>query len=129
METVDKEFLDASLAFIDKSHSLDRPFFVWFNTTRMHIWTHLAPEFLNKTGRGLYADGMMEHDGTVGVLLDDLGIANNTIVVYKTDNGAELMFWPDGGMTPFHGEKATDGKAVFAYRVWCDGRATSKRER
>jgi arylsulfatase A-like enzyme len=62
METVDKEFLDASLQFIDKAHSQDKPFFVWFNTTRMHIWTHLAPEFLDKSGRGLYADGRMEPD-------------------------------------------------------------------
>src|SRR5262249_48771152 len=110
METIDKEFLTAALGFIDKVHAQDKPFFVWFNTTRMHIGTRLAPEYLNKTGRGLYADGMMEHDQTVGTLLkklDDLKIADNTIVVYTTDNGAEVMFWPDGGMTPFHGEKAT----------------------
>jgi arylsulfatase A-like enzyme len=120
METVDKEFLDASLAFIDKAHSQDKPFFVWLNTTRMHIWTHLAPEFLNQSGRGVYADGMMEHDATVGAALkklDDLGIADNTIVVYATDNGAEIMFWPDGGMTPFHGEKATGWEGGF--RVPC----------
>jgi arylsulfatase A-like enzyme len=123
METIDQEFLTASLAFIDKAHRMDKPFFVWFNTTRMHIWTHLAPEFLNKSGRGLYADGMMEHDGTVGVLLkklDDLGIANNTIVVYTTDNGAEILFWPDGGMTPFHGEKAMGWEGGF--RVPCVAR-------
>jgi arylsulfatase len=86
----------------------------------MHIWTHLAPEYLDKSGRGIYADGMMEHDGTVGTILkqlDDLGIADNTIVIYTTDNGAEIMFWPDGGMTPFHGEKATGWEGGF--RVPC----------
>jgi arylsulfatase len=120
METIDREFRDASLAFIDNAHSQGKPFFVWLNTTRMHIWTHLAPEYLDQSGRGLYADGMMEHDGTVGALLkklDDLRIADNTIVVYTTDNGAEIMFWPDGGMTPFHGEKATGWEGGF--RVPC----------
>ena len=83
----------------------------------MHIWTRLAPEYLDKTGKGLYADGMLEHDETVGVLLkklDGLGIADNTIVVYTTDNGAEILFWPDGGMTPFHGEKATGWEGGFS---------------
>lgn len=120
METVDKEFLNASLDFIDRAHSQGKPFFVWFNTTRMHIWTHLAPESLGKSGKGLYADGMLEHDAMIGVLLkklDDLGIADNTIVVYSTDNGAEILFWPDGGMTPFHGEKATGWEGGF--RVPC----------
>jgi arylsulfatase A-like enzyme len=120
METVDKECLNASLAFIDKAHTEEKPFFVWFNTTRMHIWTHLAPEYLGKSGRGIYADGMAELDETVGALLrklDDLGIADNTIVVYSTDNGAEIMFWPDGGMTPFHSEKATGWEGGF--RVPC----------
>jgi arylsulfatase A-like enzyme len=86
----------------------------------MHIWTHLAPEYLGKSGKGLYADGMTEHDEMVGALLkklEDLGIADNTIVVYSTDNGAEIMFWPDGGMTPFHGEKATGSEGGF--RVPC----------
>lgn len=111
METVDEEFLDASLKFIDKAVNDDKPFFVWWNATRMHIWTHLKKESEGKTGLGVYPDGMVEHDGHVGVLLDkldQLGIADNTIVMYSTDNGAEVMSWPDGGTTPFRGEKNTN---------------------
>ena len=88
----------------------NKPFFVWFNTTRMHVFTHLKPASLGKTGKGIHADGMVEHDGMVGELLkqlDDLGIADNTIVLYTTDNGAEIALWPDGAMTLFHGEKGT----------------------
>jgi len=91
METVDEEFLAAALDFMDRQHKAGKPFFVYFNSTRMHVWTHLKPESQGKTGRGLYPDGMVEHDGHVGQLLkklDDLGIANNTIVIYTTDNGA-----------------------------------------
>jgi arylsulfatase len=82
----------------------------------MHVNTHLKPESVGKTGKGLYPDGMVEHDGHVGQLLkklDDLGIANDTIVVYTTDNGAEVMSWPDGGSTPFRGEKATNWEGAF----------------
>ena len=89
-----------------------------FNTTRMHVWTRLKPESEGVTGQGLYADGMVEHDGHVGVLLDkldELKIADNTIVMYSTDNGAELIFWPDGGYTPFRGEKNTNWEG--GYRV------------
>ncbi len=78
----------------------DKPFFCWWNSTRMHIWTHLKKESQGKTGLGVYPDGMVEHDGHVGQLLDkldELGIADNTIVMYSTDNGAEEMSWPDGG--------------------------------
>src|SRR5262245_1879991 len=110
METVDEEFLAAGLDFLDRATRANKPFFMWFNTTRMHVWTHLKKESDGKTGIGLYPDGMVEHDGHVGQLLkklDDLGIANNTIVMYSTDNGAELVTWPDGGTTPFHGEKGT----------------------
>mgnify|MGYP001463926954 CR=1 FL=1 len=110
METVDEEFLAAAKDFIDRQHRANKPFFVWFNSTRMHVFTHLKPESLGKTGKGIEADGMAEHDGHVGQFLkqlDDLGIANNTIVLYTTDNGAELALWPDGAMTPFHGEKGT----------------------
>jgi arylsulfatase A-like enzyme len=110
METVDEEFLTAAQDFIERQHKADKPFFVWFNTTRMHVFTHLKPESEGKTGKGIEADGMAEHDGHIGKLLkqlDDLGIANDTIVLYTTDNGAELALWPDGGMTPFHGEKGT----------------------
>ncbi len=116
METVDTEFLSGALGFIDNAHSADKPFFVWFNTTRMHIWTHLKPESENVTGQGIYADGMVEHDGHVGQLLaklDELGIADNTIVIYSTDNGAEAMTWPDGGTMPFKGEKNTTWEGGF----------------
>jgi arylsulfatase A-like enzyme len=110
METVDAEFLGAAQSFIDKAVKADQPFFVWFNTTRMHVFTHLKPESAGKTGKGIYADGMVEHDGHVGQLLeqlDDLGIADNTIVIYSTDNGVQKFSWPDGGNSPFRGEKAT----------------------
>jgi arylsulfatase A-like enzyme len=120
METVDEEFLTATLDFIDRAHKADKPFFVWFNTTRMHIWTHLKAASKGKTGLGVYADGMVETDGDVGRLLkklEDLKIANDTIVIYTTDNGAEVMTWPDGGTTPFKGEKGTNWEGGF--RVPC----------
>jgi arylsulfatase len=110
METVDGEFLGSALDFIDRAHADNKPFFVWFNTTRMHVWTHLKEESIGVTGLGIYPDGMVEHDAHVGQLLDkldQLGIADNTLVVYTTDNGAEVMSWPDGGTTPFAGEKNT----------------------
>ena len=110
METVEEEFLAFSLDFIDRSVKAGKPFFLWHNSTRMHIWTRLAPKWTNKSGYGLYADGMLELDSVVERLLaklDALGIADNTIVVFTTDNGAELFSWPDGGNTPFHGEKGT----------------------
>ena len=118
METVDDELLKASIDFIDRAHRDQKPFFVWFNPTRMHIWTRLKPESQNKTGLGVYPDGMVENDGQVGRLLkelDDLGIANNTIVIYTTDNGAETFTWPDGGTTPFRSEKNTNWEG--SYRV------------
>jgi arylsulfatase len=120
METADEEFLNAGLDFIDRSVRGKKPFFLWFNTTRMHVWTRLKKESAGKTGIGLYPDGMVEHDGHVGQLLkklDDLGIADNTIVIYSTDNGAETATWPDGGITPFHGEKGTTWEGGF--RVPC----------
>jgi arylsulfatase A-like enzyme len=116
METVDEEFLKASLDFIDRAHSQKKPFFVWFNTSRMHIWTHLKKESEGKTGLGVYPDGMVEHDGHVGQMLkklDALGIADNTIVIYSTDNGAEAMSWPDGGTLPFRGEKNTNWEGGY----------------
>jgi arylsulfatase len=120
METVDQEFLDAAKDFINRQHRANRPWFCYFNSTRMHIFTHLKKESEGKTGLGTYPDGMVEHDGMVGELLklvDDLGVANNTIVVYTTDNGAEVFTWPDGGTTPFKGEKATNWEGGF--RVPC----------
>jgi len=116
MPTVDEEFLAAAQKFIDTSVKDRKPFFVWFNTTRMHVFTHLKPESLGKTGKGIHADGMVEHDGMVGQLLkqlDDLGIADNTIVLYTTDNGAEIALWPDGAMTPFRSEKGTTWEGGF----------------
>ncbi len=110
METIDQEFLDATIDFIERNAQADKPFFCWFNTSRMHIFTHLKEESQGKTGRGVYADGLVEHDGQVGLLLDkldELGITDNTIVIYTTDNGAEKFSWPDGGTSPFRGEKAS----------------------
>jgi len=120
METVDEEFLAAAKDFINRQHRANRPWFCYFNSTRMHIFTHLKQESQGKTGLGTYPDGMVEHDGHVGELLklvDDLGVADNTIVVYTTDNGAEVFTWPDGGSTPFKGEKATNWEGGF--RVPC----------
>jgi len=110
METVEEDLLARSLDFMDRSVKAGKPFFLWHNTTRMHVWTHLSPKWANKSGYGLYADGMMELDHVVGELLrklDELGIADNTIVLFTSDNGAEIMSWPDGGNTPFKGEKGT----------------------
>ena len=118
METVDEEVTKAALAFMDKAHKDEKPFFVWWNSTRMHIFTHLKPASQGKTGLGIYADGMVEHDGMVGELLNklkELGIENNTIVMYSTDNGAETFSWPDGGTTMFRGEKNTNWEG--GYRV------------
>ena len=120
METVDEEFLAAQLEFIERQVRAGKPFFSWFNSTRMHIYTFLKPASKGKTGLGITADGMTEMDGMVGVLLkklDDLGIADNTIVVWSTDNGAEVFSWPDGGTTPFKGEKNTNWEG--GYRVPC----------
>ncbi|HEX4387659.1 MAG TPA: arylsulfatase [Steroidobacteraceae bacterium] len=114
METVNDEFTNAALDFIDRAHKADKPFFVWANSTRMHIFTHLKPESIGKTGLGTYPDGMVEHDADVGRLLDkldQLGIADNTIVMYSTDNGPECFSWPDGGCSPFRGEKDTNWEA------------------
>jgi arylsulfatase len=116
MPTVDEEFLGGAKKFIDSSVKANKPFFCWFNSTRMHVFTHLKPASLGKTGKGIHADGMVEHDGMVGELLqqlDDLKIADNTIVLYTTDNGAEIALWPDGAMTPFRSEKGTTWEGGF----------------
>jgi arylsulfatase len=118
METVDDEVTEKALAWMEKSVKSGKPFFLWWNSTRMHIFTHLKPESQGKTGLGVYADGMVEHDGHVGQLLakvKDLGIEDNTIVMYSTDNGAETFTWPDGGTTMFRGEKNTNWEG--GYRV------------
>ncbi|MEM7226879.1 MAG: arylsulfatase [Pseudomonadota bacterium] len=116
METVDEETLAGALDFIDRAVAQEKPFFLWWNSTRMHIFTHLKPESVGVTGLGIYPDGMVEHDGHVGRLLDKLdehGIADNTIVMYSTDNGAESFSWPDGGTTPFRGEKNENWEGGF----------------
>ena len=110
METVDEEFLAGTLDFMERAVKAGKPFFIWHNSTRMHCWTRLSPAYQDKTGYGLYADGMQQLDDIVGVLLkklDDLGIADDTIVVFSSDNGAEKYTWPDGGTTPFRGEKGS----------------------
>jgi arylsulfatase len=123
METVEEDLLQVSLDFMDKSAKSGKPFFLWHNTTRMHVWTRLSPQWENKSGYGLYADGMMELDWVVGQLLkklDDLGIADNTVIVLTSDNGAEKFSWPDGGTEPFRGEKGTTWEGGF--RVPCVAR-------
>ena len=116
METIDEEVTAGALDFMDRAAEQEKPFFLWYNSTRMHINTHLKPESQGVTGLGVYPDGMVEHDGMVGELLDkldELGIADNTVVVYTTDNGAEVFSWPDGGTTPFRGEKNDNWEGGF----------------
>jgi arylsulfatase A-like enzyme len=120
METIDEEVTTAALGFMEKAHKDGKPFFVWWNSTRMHIFTHLKESSVGKTGLGVYADGMVEHDAMVGQLLaklKELGIEENTIVMYSTDNGSESFSWPDGGTTMFRGEKNTQWEG--GYRVPC----------
>jgi len=120
METIDEEITKASLDYLERAKKADKPFFLWWNSTRMHIWTRLKAESQGKTGLGIYPDGMVEHDAMVGQLLDklkELGLEENTIVMYSTDNGAEKFTWPDGGQSPFRGEKNTNWEG--GYRVPC----------
>jgi arylsulfatase A-like enzyme len=110
--TLDEEVLQESKRFITDAVKADKPFFVWHNTTRMHYRTNLSPEYDGKSGLGIYADGMMELDDDVGALLaliDELGVADNTLVMFSTDNGAASNSWPDGGNQPFRGEKGVGG--------------------
>lgn len=118
METVDDEFLEGALGFIDRQHGADTPFFVWFNTTHMHFRTHPKPESRGQAGRwqSEYHDTMIDHDKVVGTLLDkldELGIAENTIVLYSTDNGPHMNSWPDAAMTPFRNEKNSNWEGAF----------------
>jgi len=118
METIDEEVNVKALDFMERAKKADKPFFIWWNSTRMHIFTHLKKESAGKTGLGVYADGMVEHDGHVGQLLaklKELGLEDNTIIMYSTDNGAETFTWPDGGTTMFRGEKNTQWEG--GYRV------------
>ena len=116
METIDDETCNAAIDFIQRQARANKPFFCWWNATRMHLYTHVRPEYQGRSGISEYFDGMLEHDGHVGQLLkalDDLGIADNTIVVYTTDNGPHMNSWPDGAMTPFRGEKNTNWEGAF----------------
>jgi len=120
METVDEEFTKGAIDFMQRAKKADKPFFIWWNSTRMHVWTRLKKESEGKTGLGIYPDGMVEHDALVGEVLnelDKLGLADDTIVMYSTDNGAEKMSWPDGGQSPFRSEKGTNWEG--GYRVPC----------
>jgi arylsulfatase len=119
METIDDETSAAAIDFIQRQSKAGKPFFCWYNSTRMHLRTHVRPE--HRSPKGLtapteYADGMVEHDATVGTLLkavDDLGIADNTIVIYTTDNGPHANSWPDAATTPFRSEKNTNWEGAF----------------
>jgi len=127
MLTVEEDLLQKSLDFIEKCHNEGKPFFLWHNSTRNHVWIHLSDEWEGKTGHGIYADGMAELDYVVGKLLDkldELGIADNTIVQFSTDNGAEVFTWPEGGTTPFKGEKGLTWEGGF--RVPCMARWPGK---
>jgi arylsulfatase A-like enzyme len=123
METIDDETSGAAIDFIKRQVAANKPFFCWMNTTRMHFRTHVRAEHRDKPGltsRTEYADGMIEHDGVIGTILkavDDLGIANDTILLYTTDNGPHQNSFPDGGTTPFRSEKATNWEGAF--RVPC----------
>ena len=118
METADEEFLDRAMQFIEKNTKANKPWFTWLATSRMHFYTHLKPESEGVTGLGIFADGMVEHDGHVGQVLDllkKLEIDDNTIVIYTVDNGPHYNEWPDGGISPFRGEKNTNWEG--GYRV------------
>ncbi|MEJ0009474.1 MAG: arylsulfatase [Alphaproteobacteria bacterium] len=120
METVDEEFIAAAKDFMKRKTQEGSPWFCYFNPTRMHVFTHLKPASRGVTGLGLYPDGMVELDNYVGELLDtleELGVDDNTIVVFTTDNGAEVLSWPDGGATPFRGEKDTNWEG--GWRIPC----------
>jgi len=124
METIDDEVTKHALRFIDDAHKADTPFFVWYNTTAMHFRTHVAEKNVGKSGQGFYNDAMVHHDENIGIMLDkidELGIAEDTIVMYSTDNGPHFNTWPDAGITPFRGEKNTNwegGWRVPAFVRW-----------
>ncbi len=116
METIDDETSTAALDFIERQHKAGKPWFVWWNATRMHFRTHVKKEHRGISGQDEYSDGMVEHDRHIGLFLDKLdklGIADNTIVFYSTDNGPHMNTWPDAGMTPFRGEKNTNWEGAW----------------
>jgi arylsulfatase A-like enzyme len=118
METIDDETTAAAIDYMGRQVKANKPFFVWMNATRMHVFTHVRESMRGQSGMpgNEYADGMIEHDNDVGKLLkavDDLGIANDTIVVYSTDNGPNQFSWPDAATTPFRSEKDTNWEGAF----------------
>jgi arylsulfatase A-like enzyme len=122
METIDDDVTNRAVDFIQRQQKAGKPFFVWVNTTHMHFRTHTKPESIGQSGRwqSPYHDTMIDHDKNVGTVLkalDDLGIADNTFVLYSTDNGPHMNTWPDGAMTPFRNEKNSNWEG--AYRVPC----------
>jgi len=120
METIDEEITDAALAWMEKQAKADQPFFLWYNATAMHFRTHVAEKNLGKSGQDPYSDRMVVHDEQIGMMLDkldELGISDNTIVMYSTDNGPENDTWPDGANTPFRGQK--DSNWEGGWRVPC----------
>jgi arylsulfatase len=120
METVDDEITEKALDFMDRAHKAGKPFFLWWNATHMHVWTHTRPQDVGRSGQGFYNDAMVYHDECVGRMLaklDELGIAGDTIVMYSTDNGPHYNTWPDGAITPFRSEKNTNWEG--AWRVPC----------
>ncbi len=124
METIDEEIVEGALRFIEEAHAAGKPFFVWFNTTGMHFRTHCPEKHAGKSGQGFYNDMMVVHDEHIGAMLDkldELGITDNTIVMYSTDNGPHYNTWPDAGITPFKSEKNTNwegGWRVPAFLRW-----------
>ncbi len=128
MEDIDADLVRRSCDFIDRSVKAEKPFFLWYNSTRCHSFTHLSKQWDGKTGFGLFADGMAELDWVVGELLaklDQLGIADDTIVMFTSDNGAEIFSWPDGGNHPFRGEKGTVYEGGFRVPMLTSGPASS----
>jgi arylsulfatase len=121
METIDDETTAHALDFIDRSHAEGKPFFVWYNTTAMHFRTHPAEKHKGKSGQGDYNDVMIAHDENIGIMLDKLdalGIADDTIVMYSTDNGVHYNSWPDAGITPFRSEKNTNWEGGWRVPVF-----------
>lgn len=124
MKTIDEDITSRAEEFIEKAHAAGRPFFLWWNTTHMHFRTHVSPTAEGKSGQGFYNDAMVEHDEFVGRMLrklDELGIADDTIVLYSTDNGPHFNTWPDAGITPFRSEKNTNWEGAFrvpAFARW-----------
>jgi arylsulfatase A-like enzyme len=121
METIDEEATGHALSFIDKAHKEGKPFFLWYNTTAMHFRTHCPEKHKGKSGQGFYNDVMVAHDELIGQMLaklDELGIADDTIVMYSTDNGPHFNTWPDGAITPFRSEKNTNWEGAWRVPVF-----------